>query len=55
MVNSIIHSTTKTLNIENLTSFIHINDYSINVESPYGDGYSSKKICDIFEKLSYEK
>lgn len=52
----------------NLTSFMvdnpkvliklfnkHIDDYSINVESPYGDGYSSKKICDIFEKLSYGK
>jgi UDP-N-acetylglucosamine 2-epimerase (non-hydrolysing) len=29
----------------------HINDYETNITSPYGDGYASKKICDIFERL----
>jgi hypothetical protein len=27
----------------------HISSYNIDIESPYGDGYSSIKICDIFE------
>jgi UDP-N-acetylglucosamine 2-epimerase len=48
----------------NLTSFLinepkdlvsifnsHINDYSVNIESPYGDGKSSIKICNILIKL----
>jgi UDP-N-acetylglucosamine 2-epimerase (non-hydrolysing) len=29
----------------------HIKNYQINITSPYGDGKSSKKICDIFKKL----
>lgn len=29
----------------------HINDYKINMISPYGDGDASKKICDIMEKF----
>jgi UDP-N-acetylglucosamine 2-epimerase len=29
----------------------HIENYSVTVDSPYGDGYSSKIICDIFKKL----
>jgi UDP-N-acetylglucosamine 2-epimerase len=29
----------------------HINDYEVHSESPYGDGHSSKKICDIFEMI----
>jgi hypothetical protein len=29
----------------------HNNDYIVNVESPYGDGYSSVKICNILEKI----
>jgi UDP-N-acetylglucosamine 2-epimerase len=28
----------------------HINDYNVNIESPYGDGYSAKKICDILQE-----
>ena len=48
----------------NLTSFLidepkdlasifncHINNYNVNIESPYGDGKSSIKICDILNKL----
>jgi UDP-N-acetylglucosamine 2-epimerase len=27
----------------------HINNYEINIDSPFGDGYSSIKICDILE------
>lgn len=27
----------------------HINDYEVDIVSPYGDGMSSKYICDIFE------
>ena len=26
----------------------HISTYRVNTQSPYGDGHSSKKICDIF-------
>ena len=33
----------------------HINDYEVDVESPYGDGNASKYICDIFEKEVYGK
>lgn len=29
----------------------HIKNYQIDIKSPYGDGESSKKICDIFENL----
>jgi UDP-N-acetylglucosamine 2-epimerase (non-hydrolysing) len=29
----------------------HINSHVVNIKSPYGDGTSSKQICDIFEKL----
>ena len=29
----------------------HIDDYVVDVTSPYGDGYSSKKICDVFETV----
>lgn len=29
----------------------HINEYEMNVESPYGDGKSSKYICKIFKNL----
>ena len=29
----------------------HIENYSVTVDSPYGDGHSSKIICDIFKKL----
>jgi len=29
----------------------HINDFTLDIESPYGDGDSSNKICDILEKL----
>jgi len=48
----------------NLTSFLidgpkdlvsifnyHINNYNVNFESPYGDGKSSVKICDILTKF----
>ena len=47
----------------NLTSFLideptdllpifesHINDYVVNFDSPYGDGFSSIKICEILKK-----
>lgn len=27
----------------------HINKFEVNATSPYGDGYASEKICDIFE------
>jgi len=27
----------------------HINKFGVNATSPYGDGYASEKICDIFE------
>ena len=27
----------------------HINEFKINIISPYGDGHTSKKICDILE------
>jgi UDP-N-acetylglucosamine 2-epimerase (non-hydrolysing) len=29
----------------------HIINYEVNISSPYGDGYSSEKICDILEKI----
>ena len=29
----------------------HIKFCEVNVTSPYGDGYSAKKICDIFENI----
>ena len=29
----------------------HIDDYETDIISPYGDGYSSKHIVDLFEKL----
>lgn len=30
----------------------HIGDYKVNIESPYGNGDSSKIICDIFNNLN---
>lgn len=33
----------------------HIDNYKTDIISPYGDGYSSKYIVDIIEKLNYEK
>lgn len=33
----------------------HINNYVVDVKSPYGDGNSSKAICDIFEYTVYGK
>jgi UDP-N-acetylglucosamine 2-epimerase (non-hydrolysing) len=33
----------------------HINDYNINVTSPYGDGCSSNKIIQILKDKFYEK
>ena len=36
-----------------LSKFIsHINGYNVNIESPYGDGKSSIKICDILTKFT---
>jgi UDP-N-acetylglucosamine 2-epimerase (non-hydrolysing) len=29
----------------------HIEDYIVDIKSPYGDGYSSQKICNILEDL----
>lgn len=29
----------------------HIETHTINIESPFGDGHASEKICDILEKL----
>jgi UDP-N-acetylglucosamine 2-epimerase len=31
----------------------HINNYKVNIDSPFGDGYSSSKICEIFKKNIY--
>jgi UDP-N-acetylglucosamine 2-epimerase (non-hydrolysing) len=29
----------------------HINNYAVNLQSPYGDGKSAKKICEIIKNL----
>lgn len=33
----------------------HIKDFKLDIESPYGDGYASIKICNIFKNLIMEK